>query len=604
MASPISKRKMTDEELQKQREQQMMWTVAQRASFYRANPHRFAKDYLHLDLHLFQQIIIFMMNYSTNFIFLASRGIGKSFLLAVFCCIRCILYPGSKVVVTAKTRAQAYEVIDKIEKELMPKSALLRSEINIKKSSFTVAGGTVMFWNNSYIQVVTANDNSRHYRANVLLVDEYRMVDLDTINTVLRNFLVGARSPGYLSKPQYKHLVERNIEMYASSCWYSSHWSYELAESYVRNMTDSKKRYFICGLPYQLAVKEGIQSLESIEDKMSESTFSAVKFQMESEALWYDDNDGGLYSFADISKTCKIEYPMLPSTATLLVKDPRIAMRPKARDEIRILSADLALMGSTGGKKGNNDATAIFINQMVPTKSGRYINNIVYTENYEGVHTEDQALIIRKLFEEYDCDYLAIDSKGVGFGILDLLLRDQVDYITGQIYPALNCYNDLDIAARCSNPHARKVIWAIKGTLQFNSEAALGLREAFRQGSVRLLIPEYDCEDMLREIKGWDKLSPSEQLELKMPYVNTSLLVNELINLEYEARDNGIKVREKSGMRKDRYSSLSYNLAVSRELERQMSRPKNSGDINIVQFRQPNTKTFGGANSARYRRRR
>lgn len=180
----------------------------------------------------------------------------------------------------------------------------------------------------------------------------------------------------------------------------------------------------------------------------------------------------------------------------------------------------------------------------------------------------------------------------IGFGILDLLLRDQVDYITGQIYPALGCYNDPDIGSRCSNPFARKVIWAIKGTLQFNSECALGLREAFRQGSIRLLIPEYDCDDMLKEIKGWDKLTPAEQMDLRMPYINTSLLVNELINLQYEARDNGIKVKEKSGMRKDRYSSLSYNLAVAREIERQMSRPRNTGDINIVQFKRPDIKSF------------
>ena len=418
------------------------------------------------------------------------------------------------------------------------------------------------------------------------------MIDLDTIDTVLRNFLVGARSPGYLDKPQYKHLVERNIEMYASSCWYSSHWSYNHAEGYVNNMVDDKKRYFVCGLPYQLSVKEGIQSLEAIEDKMSEPTFSAVKFQMESEALWYSDNDGGLYNYSDIARTCKIDYPMLPASVAQTIHDGRFAIRPKARDEIRILSADLALMGSTGGKSGNNDATAIFINQMTPTMSGRYLSNIVYTTNFEGVHTEDQALTIRKMFEEFDCDYLVIDARGIGFGIVDLLLRDQVDAISGQIYPALNCCNDDDIAARCSNPYAKKCIWAIKGTPQFNSDAALGLREAFRQGTIRLLRSEYDCDDILREIKGWDKLSAAEQLEIKMPYVNTSLSVNELINLDYEAKDNGIKVREKSGMRKDRYSSLSYNIAVARELERQMQKPKNTGDINVVQFRKPVLKTF------------
>ena len=525
-------RAMTDAELQAANERRMMETVARRASFYRANPHRFAKDYLHLDLYIFQQIILVLISLSTNFLFLASRGIGKTFIMAVFCVIRCILYPGSLVVVTAKTRGQAYEVIDKIEKILIPKSALLRSEINFKRSAFNLQKAEVVFYNTSCIRVVTANDNSRHFRANVLLVDEYRMIPLDTLNTVLREFLVGSRDAGYLRKPQYKHLAERNMELYASSCWYTSHWSYRLAQDYLNNMMTEGKKYTICGLPYQLAVRDGIQSKEAIEDKMTESTFSAVKFQMESEALWFSDTDGGLYSYSDISRTCKIDYPMLPSSVTELVHDPKIIIPPKKPGEYRILSADIAVMASVGSKN-SNDATSIFINQMAPTKSGRYLNNIVYTENYEGAHTEDQALIVRKMFEEYECDYIAIDARGVGWGVVDLLLRDQVDYATGQIYPALSCCNDDDIAARCSNPRAEKAIWAIKGNAQFNSDCALGLREAFRQGTIRLLKQEYDCDDQLYAIKGWDKLSPSEQLTLRMPYVNTSLLINELINLEY-----------------------------------------------------------------------
>lgn len=62
--------------------------------FYRENPHRFAKDYLHLNLHLFQKILLVMMNWSSTTVFIGSRGIGKTFLSAVFCVIRCILYPG------------------------------------------------------------------------------------------------------------------------------------------------------------------------------------------------------------------------------------------------------------------------------------------------------------------------------------------------------------------------------------------------------------------------------------------------------------------------------------------------------------------------------
>ena len=111
---PTSKRTMTDAEIQALNERRLMETVAKRASFYRANPNRFAKDYLNLNLRIFQQIIIVMMNLSTNFALLCARGQGKSFIIAVFCCIRAILYPGSKIVVTSKTRAQAYEIIDKI----------------------------------------------------------------------------------------------------------------------------------------------------------------------------------------------------------------------------------------------------------------------------------------------------------------------------------------------------------------------------------------------------------------------------------------------------------------------------------------------------------
>ncbi len=68
--------------------------AANYCAYYRANPHRFAHDYLHLDLHLFQKILLVMMDWSSTTVFIGSRGIGKTFLSAVFCVIRCILYPG------------------------------------------------------------------------------------------------------------------------------------------------------------------------------------------------------------------------------------------------------------------------------------------------------------------------------------------------------------------------------------------------------------------------------------------------------------------------------------------------------------------------------
>ena len=76
-----------------------------------------------------------------------------------------------------------------------------------------------------------------------------------------------------------------------------------------------------------------------------------------------------------------------------------------------------------------------------------------------------------------------------------------------------------------------------------------------------------------------------------MPYIHTTLLVNELVNLQSEqkAGTNTIRVYEKSGMRKDRYSSLSYNIYVAKELERKLSKPKNDMDTmaRMISFRSP-----------------
>jgi len=93
--------------------------------------------------------------------------------------------------------------------------------IEIKDVTINQAASHIEFHNGSKIVVITANDNARSNRANILVVDEFRLVDLDIINKVLRKFLTAPRQPKYLNKPEYAHLVERNKEMYLSSAWLS-----------------------------------------------------------------------------------------------------------------------------------------------------------------------------------------------------------------------------------------------------------------------------------------------------------------------------------------------------------------------------------------------
>lgn len=57
----VKNKKLSDEQIQQQKTQKIMSIVAERAGYYRANPHRFAKDYLGIELKLFQKILLYCM---------------------------------------------------------------------------------------------------------------------------------------------------------------------------------------------------------------------------------------------------------------------------------------------------------------------------------------------------------------------------------------------------------------------------------------------------------------------------------------------------------------------------------------------------------------
>jgi hypothetical protein len=149
---------------------------------------------------------------------------------------------------------------------------------------------------------------------------------------------------------------------------------------------------------------------------------------------------------------------------------------------------------------------------------------------------------------------------------------------------------------RCPDKNAPKVIWAIQGSSQFNNDMYLALREGFKQEKINLLISELEVDEVLKEIKGYSSLSPVEQTKLQLPYIHTTLLINELIKLEYEVKGVNIKVHEKSGMRKDRVSSVGYNYWVQQQIESQYlkkSTNKNLDPSQLVQIRTPQLYKYG-----------
>ena len=97
-------------------------------------------------------------------------------------------------------------------------------------------------------------------------------------------------------------------------------------------------------------------------------------------------------------------------------------------------------------------------------------------------------------------------------------------------------------------------------------------------------------DDILKELyKGYSKLSTLDQSKLKMAYLQTTMAVFELIKLDHEVKNGQIKVKEVSGMRKDRYSSIAYNYWCMCQLELKLKPKKNTSNIydQVFKIRQP-----------------
>lgn len=572
----MKEKKKSIKELGLEKAQKTMNIIAWKASYYRANPHRYVSEVLltenNFQLKWFQKILLYAMVHNNYVMYLAARGQGKSFLTALFCCVRCILWPKTQIVVTAGTLKQANEVLLKIQDILMPQSAMLRSEI--KSCNIGQNDAAIYFWNDSYIKTRTSTHNARSARATIIIVDEFRMVDKEVIDTVLKKFLSDPRHPGYLNRPEYAHLQERNKEIYMSSCWTKSHWSWDKARAYTAAFLDDTKKYFICGLPYQLSLREGLLMRSQVEDEMSEQDFNLLTFQVEMECLWYGDDGDNLFKFDDINRRRKIKHPFYD----LKFYNDKFRVPELLPAEERILSIDVALMKST--KKKKNDAAAIYINRCIQKDETTYQSNIIYGETFEGLTTDELGIIIMRYFHKYKCTKIVLDTNGIGLGCYDFIIKTQYDAETGDTYKAMTCINDDDMASRCKVRDADPVIYSVKATANFNNEICVLLRNGIQNGKIDFLINEIDADEAIKEeIKGYSKLSASDQALLRVPYLQTTMAEYELIKLDHEVKNGNIKVKEQAGMRKDRYSSIAYNYWCACQLELELRPSDNTSDL-------------------------
>ncbi|VIF91851.1 Phage related protein [Clostridioides difficile] len=539
-------------------------------AFYKENPHRFARDYLNIKLHMFQQIIIYMMNQSDQVCIIATRGIGKSWLLAVYACLRAILYPGSSILIASKRKKQAKLLItSKIMGDLVLKSEALRKEIKVLQNNNNEV--YIEFYNGSRIEAVVSNDDARGYRANCLIIDEYRMLSLDVVDNVLLPFLNTPRQPGYLSNPEYSNLREENIEVYLSSGWYQHEWSYQRYKETIEGMLKGESS-FSCNIPFICSLEHGLLTKKRIKKEMKKESMSPSSFLMEYCGVFFNESDSAFFKSSWINPCRTLDNVFYPPDNSEYLKYKNSKNKkyklPKVKNEYRIIGVDIAL-----AKGSNNDNSIFTLMRLIPN-GDTYKRYIVHMESYNGMEAEKQCIRLKQLFEDFDADNMIIDTAGLGTTVWSYIQKENYDSERDKWYDAFTCFNEDNTVDKSMSRNAIDVVYSMKATTEINSKIALSLRDSFVNKNIYLPISSIEAKEMIYEqnkIKAEDlEGRATAEAKLLLPYIQTDALVNELITLEYETREGKIRIAEKGRNRKDRYSSVGYcdflaNLIEERE---------------------------------------
>lgn len=393
-------------------------------TFFRRNLHRFVRDYLGIKLYLYQSLMIYLFGISDKICVIASRACAKSFIVALWACSRCILYPGSKVVLASATRGQSKLIVsEKIDRELCTMSPALKKEIlTIKDNQNEIV---VTFKNGSSIFVVTASDSARGVRSTAIIRDEYRLLNPDIDSAVLSPFQI-IRQPPFMKDPFYmgiEVLKEEPIDLYISSSWFDNSWIWrQIADNIYKDMLNGGLSCMLCFDEY-VSLKHGIKSQKFFQSERKKQ--DPITFSLEILNVRVKENTSAFFPYGLLQKNQVCKQPFYPRTNEDFITGKKNAYQiPKQPGEIRLLSCDMAFVAN---EKGKNDNSVFSCLRLLPEtkviKSGSseeleisngYHVSLHYMMPIQGGDTDMQSLQIRRLYESWQADYLVLDLRNAG----------------------------------------------------------------------------------------------------------------------------------------------------------------------------------------------
>jgi hypothetical protein len=149
-----------------------------------------------LELEAFQQVMLDMLWYKKFPMVLATRGAGKTFMLALYALLRALLIPGSKIVIVGAGFRQAKLVFKYIE-QLYEASPLVQEAISHWGGPKYGSDAATLRVGLSMIQAIPIGDGEkiRGLRATVLIADEFASIPEDIFDIVIEPFTAVHMNP-------------------------------------------------------------------------------------------------------------------------------------------------------------------------------------------------------------------------------------------------------------------------------------------------------------------------------------------------------------------------------------------------------------------------
>jgi hypothetical protein len=481
------------------------------------------------------------------------RAYSKSFLSMMVLMIRCILYPNSHLFVTTGGKEQAASItIAKIEEicKLIPS---LNNEIDWTRGASKKSKDDVkyIFKNGSSIDILAAKQSSRGQRRTGGLMEECVLIDGDILNEVI----IPTTNVDRLLPDGTRHKEEviNKSQIYITTAGWKNSFAYDkLIELLIQSVIEPD-RVMIMGGTYETPVTEGLLDEDFVDQLKLQGTFKEESFDREYRSLWSGDAENAFYSSEKFDKH-------------------RVLLQPEYEYSGRSSKNAYYVLGVDVGRIGCTTEVCVF--KVTPQPQGTSLKSLVHIYTYEAEHFEDQAIHIKKLYYKYKARVISIDANGLGIGLVDFMVKSQVDPESGDSLPPFGVEGGTSEDA--VEPYKKikgadveeNALYLIKANAPINTEAYSYAQTQLSSGKIKFLIDESMAKTKLMSTKVGQNMDSDKRNEFLKPFTLTSILREQMLNLvEKNSGVNIILEQSSKSIKKDKFSAFIYGLYYIKQEE-------------------------------------